>query len=76
MQGSGLIVDASRAELARRALLSNPERSNGAIAALAGVSRGTVSRVRQALAAAGLVPHWPGSRVPVPDIPALPARPA
>jgi hypothetical protein len=60
---------------ARRELLAGPDRSNDDIAALTGVSRATVQRIRQRLNGAGLAPGRPGSRMPVPVIFALPRMP-
>jgi hypothetical protein len=62
-------------ERARRELLADPDRSNADIAALIGASTGTVQRIRQRLSGAGLAPGRPGSRMPVPVIPALPPMP-
>jgi hypothetical protein len=69
-----MLIQASLSERARPELLAGPERTNAEISEATGASRGTVARVRQQLAAAGLVPHLPGSRLPVPGIPVLPAH--
>jgi hypothetical protein len=62
-------------ERARRQLLADPDRSNADIAALIRASSATVQRTRQRLSGAGLAPGRPGSRMPVPVIPALPPMP-